>query len=107
MDSIALKIARGNLVLDEGRVYTGGKAPKIDDPRISFYVGLFLKPCPRTNRRRTINSWSISTPIFTHRRFLFCERSSPPEKGTYIYFDEMNHVDHEPRAFDEFVAHPV
>lgn len=23
--------------------------------------------------------------------------------GTLIYFDEMNHVDHEPRAFDEFV----
>ena len=26
------------------------------------------------------------------------------KSGTYVFFDEMNHVDHEPRAFDEFVA---
>jgi hypothetical protein len=24
--------------------------------------------------------------------------------GTLIYFDEMNHLEHEPKAFDEFVA---
>jgi hypothetical protein len=24
--------------------------------------------------------------------------------GTLIYFDEMNHVDHEPRAFDQFTS---
>jgi hypothetical protein len=23
--------------------------------------------------------------------------------GTFVYFDEMNHVEHEPRAFDDFV----
>ena len=26
------------------------------------------------------------------------------KRGTLIYFDELNHVDHEPRAFDEFMT---
>jgi hypothetical protein len=25
------------------------------------------------------------------------------KQGTYIYFDEMTHVEHEPRAFEEFM----
>jgi hypothetical protein len=39
---------------------------------------------------------SSTTCVFQHLRPWICP-------GTLVYFDEMNHLEHEPRAFDEFM----
>ena len=89
----------------KGEFSTGGKAPKIDDPRISFYVGLFdqtlpvYQPPPHDQLVVNLDADLYSSTIFVLRTLRPHLKS-----GTYVYFDEMNHVDHEPRAFDEFVA---
>jgi len=89
----------------KGQFSTRGKAPKIDDPRISFYIGRFdqtlpaYQPPPHDQLVVNLDADLYSSTIFVLRTLRPHLKS-----GSYVYFDEMNHVDHEPRAFDEFVA---
>jgi hypothetical protein len=46
-------------------------------------------------RKMQIHAWLLVNDI----RFKLSAAQIKP--GTLIYFDEMNHLDHEPRAFDD------
>ena len=89
----------------KGQFSTDGKAPKIDDPRISFYVGRFDQTLP-AYRPPLHDQLVVNLYADLYSSTIFVLRTLRPhlKSGTYVYFDEMNHVDHEPRAFDEFVA---
>jgi hypothetical protein len=81
-----------------------GQVPVIDDPRVRFYKGWFdqVLPCyevPEHDRLVLImdaDLYSSTTCVLRHLR-------PHIRHGTLIYFDEMNHLEHEPRAFDEFM----
>ena len=89
----------------KGQLGTNGKAPKIDDPRISFYTGRFDQTLPAyqppLHDQLVVN---LDADLYSSTIFVLRTLRPHLKSGTYVYFDEMNHVDHEPRAFDEFVA---
>jgi len=89
----------------KGEFSTRGKAPKIDDPRISFYIGRFDQTLPAyqppPHDQLVIN---LDADLYSSTIFVLRTLRPHLKSGSYVYFDEMNHVDHEPRAFDEFVA---
>jgi hypothetical protein len=81
-----------------------GDIPVIDDPRVRFFKGWFEKVLPtysvpehdRLVLIMDADLHSSTTCVFQHLRPWICP-------GTLVYFDEMNHLEHEPRAFDEFM----
>ena len=89
----------------KGQFRTDGKAPKIDDPRISFYIGRFDQTLPAyqppLHDQLVVN---LDADLYSSTIFVLRTLRPHLKSGTGVYFDEMNHVDHEPRAFDEFVA---
>ena len=66
----------------KGEFSTGGKAPKIDDPRISFYVGLFDQTLPAvpTAAARSTRGQSRRRSLLIDD-FCFANAPSPPEIG--------------------------
>jgi hypothetical protein len=81
-----------------------GEIPVIDDPRVRFFKGWFnqvlptytVPPHDRLVLIMDADLHSSTTCVLQHLR-------PHIRPGTLIYFDEMNHPEHEPRAFDEFM----
>jgi hypothetical protein len=86
----------------KGQFGASGRVPETSDPRVTFFKGWFDKVLPNytlpPRDRLVINmDADIYSSTSSVLNFLF-----PFVKpGTIIYFDEMNHVDHEPKAFGE------
>jgi macrocin-O-methyltransferase TylF-like protien len=83
---------------------TNGRVPRIDDPRVRFFKGWFNEVLPTysipPHETLVIN---MDADLYSST-ILVLRRLRPHIKaGTFIYFDEMNHIEHEPRAFDEFM----
>jgi O-methyltransferase len=87
----------------EGQFDRGGQMPVINDPRVKFFKGWFdqvlptYSVCPHEALMVNLDADLYSSTIYVLR---WLRPHLKP--GTFVYFDEMNHVDHEPRAFDEF-----
>lgn len=88
----------------KGQFSSKGKIPQIPDKRVRFFKGWFNQALPTyqipDHEALVINMdadiYSSTIYVLRHlRRYIV--------PGTFIYFDEMNHVEHEPRAFDDFV----
>ena len=81
-----------------------GIVPKIDDPRVTFYKGWFEDVLP-TYSVPEHDVLVIICDADLYSATICALRHLRPyiKSGTYIYFDEMNHVDHEPRAFEDFI----
>lgn len=81
-----------------------GKPPVIDDPRVEFHKGWFDQVLPGyrvpPHELLVINMdadlYSSTICVLRHLRPWI-------KPGTFLYFDEMNHMEHEPRAFEEFM----
>lgn len=88
----------------KGQFDAGGTIPEIDDPRVEFFKGWFdqvlpsYAPPPHDVLVVTMDADLYSSTIYVLRHLRPWIRP-----GTYIYFDEMEQVDHEPRAFGEFI----
>jgi hypothetical protein len=82
-----------------------GQVPEIDDPRVSFEKGWFEDTLPRfavPEHRAlviTLDADLYSSTILVLRTL--ADRIVP---GTVLYFDDFSQVDHEPRAFADFIA---
>lgn len=87
-----------------GSYSTRGAPPKVDDPRVTFFKGLFQEtlqrydPPARGDLVLMMDADLHSSTIFVLRRLRELVRP-----GTWIYFDEFNSVGHEERAFRDFV----
>lgn len=87
-----------------GQFNTGGIIPTIDDSRVRFFKGLFSDVLPAyivpDHELLIINMdadlYSSTICVLRHLR-------DHIRVGTYIYYDEFDQIDHEPRAFDEFM----
>jgi len=88
---------------EEGQFDIGGAMPKIDDPRVRFFKGWFDETLPTyeapAHDRLILN---MDADLYSSTACVFSNIGRLVRPGTLIYFDEMNHVDHEPKAFDEF-----
>jgi hypothetical protein len=88
----------------KGQFAAGGRVPDIQDSRVRFFKGWFDQTLPSYSLPPH-DVLVINLDADLHSSTIFVLRCLRPyiKKGTFIYFDEMNHVEHEPRAFNEFL----
>jgi hypothetical protein len=89
----------------KGQFSTDGRIPQTDDPRVRFFKGWFHEVLP-TYSLPLPETLVINMDADLYSSTIYVLRHLRPhiKPGTFIYFDEFNHVEHEPRAFDEFMA---
>lgn len=88
----------------QGFFSTEGRVPRVDDPRVQLFAGWF----DEVLRRYTVPSHQvlvINMDADLYSSTITVLRFLRPwiRQGTYIYFDEMYALEHEPRAFHEFM----
>lgn len=88
----------------KGHFSTNGKIPQIDDGRVEFIKGWFDESlsnykCP-PHEVLVIN---FDADLYSSTISVLRALQIYIVPGTYIYFDEFNHRDHELRAFDQFI----
>lgn len=89
----------------KGQFGTGGRIPSLADPRVRFFKGWFDKVLPDYEiPPHDVLVINLDADLYSSTIYVLRRLRSHIRKGTLIYFDELNHVEHEPRAFDEFVA---
>ncbi len=88
----------------KGTFSVEGVVPVIDDARVHIFKGWFNEVLPSysvpEHETLVINNDSdlYSSTIYVLRYLRPWIRA-----GTFLYFDDMSRVDHQPRAFDEFM----
>ena len=89
----------------KGSYSTNGVLPKIDDPRVKFYKGLFEQTLPRyTFPDYEVLVINIDCDLYASTAFVLHFLRERIQPGTYLYFDEILDRANEQRAFDEFIA---
>jgi hypothetical protein len=89
----------------KGWFSTGGRAPQIDDPRVTFYKGLFDQTLP-AYKPPTYDVLFVNVDADLYSSTIYVLRALRPYfiPGVYLYMDDMSRPDHEPRALAEFMA---
>jgi len=92
----------GGLV--KGHFSTGGAPPSFDDPRVTFHKGWFQETLPGfelpDHRVLVVN---IDADLYSSTICVLRQLAPHFRPGTFVYFDDLSHLDHEARAFDEFM----
>jgi O-methyltransferase len=88
----------------KGQFDTMGRIPETDDPRVRFFKGWFDQVLPSYSiPAHEVLVINMDADLYSSTIYVLRHLRPHIKRGTYIYFDEMNHVEHEPRAFDEFI----
>lgn len=92
-------------IWSKGQFNTGGNIPNISDSRVQFFKGWFNQILPTYSVPSGYDVLIINMDADLYSSTIYVLRflQSYIRSGTFIYFDEMNHMEHEPRAFDEFI----
>ena len=78
--------------------------PKIDDPRVSFFKGLFDQTLPSYEPpKREVVILNLDADLYSSTIYVMRKLRHLMRAGTYVYFDEFVSFGHEERAFREFV----
>jgi hypothetical protein len=89
----------------KGQFGTSGRVPIIDDSRVSFFKGWFDQVLPRYRLpAHDVLVINMDADLYSSTIYVLNYLRHQFKPGTLIYFDEMNHLDHEPRAFEEFAS---
>ena len=82
-----------------------GRLPIIDDSRVSFFKGWFDQVLPHYHLpAHDVLVINMDADLYSSTIYVLNYLRSQIKPGTLIYFDEMNHLDHELRAFEEFTS---
>jgi O-methyltransferase len=88
----------------KGQFSSGGCVPNIPDPRVRFFRGWFDRSLPSYSLPpHDVLMINMDADLYSSTVFVLRCLRPYIKKGTFIYFDEMNHVEHEPHAFDDFL----
>ena len=88
----------------KGYFDTGGRIPQIDDPRVRFFKGWFDQTLPDYQvPEHDVLVLVMDADLYSSTIFVLRQLRQHIRPGTFIYFDEMQEVEHEPRAFDDFM----
>ena len=90
--------------LTKGSYDVNGTAPEVQDPRVRFFKGWFNEVLP-TYQLPEHEVLVIMMDADLYSSTIYVLRHLRPfiKPGTFIYFDDLNHRDHDPRAFVEFI----
>jgi O-methyltransferase len=81
-----------------------GRIPDIADSRVTFFKGLFEQTLPGyCLPDYDVIVINMDADLYSSTSYVLNHLRIHIKPGTLIYFDEMNHVDHEARAFHEFM----
>jgi hypothetical protein len=88
----------------KGTFDVGGKLPNITDSRVTFFKGWFEETLPKYSLPdHDVLVITIDADLYSATIFVLEQLREHIRPGTFIYFDEMNRPEHEPRAFREFM----
>jgi hypothetical protein len=88
----------------KGYFSTDGYIPQIADDRVKFFRGWFDESLPKYERPpHEVLVINFDADLYASANCVLKSLVDDIVPGTYIYFDEFNHRDHELRAFDEFI----
>jgi hypothetical protein len=86
-----------------GQFSTQGRIPVIDDPRVAFFKGWFEEVLPGyrlpEHDRLLV---MLDADLYSSTRYVLNRLRPHVVSGTYLYFDEFCHREHEMKAFSEF-----
>ena len=89
----------------KGQFTTEGRIPEIDDPRVRFFKGWFDQVLPTyTLPPHDLLVINMDADLYSSTIYVLRHLQDYIKPGTFIYFDDMNHMDHEPKAIDEFLS---
>lgn len=88
----------------KGNFSVSGKLPEIADSRVRFFKGWFEEVLPSyVVPDHDVLVMIMDADMYTSTSYVFRHLRSHIRPGTFIYFDEMNHVEDEPKAFHELM----
>ncbi len=88
----------------KGAFSLGGAIPVIDDPRVRFFKGWFQDTLPKYQvPEHEVLVINFDADLYSSTILGLNHLRPWIRAGTYIYFDELSRVEHEPCAFDEFM----
>jgi hypothetical protein len=94
-----------DLIAGKGAFAIDGAMPAIEDPRVSFFKGFFSETLPRyivpAHERLFVN---LDADLYSSTKTVLDFLKPHISLGTYLYFDEFQSREHEPKAFDEFLS---
>jgi hypothetical protein len=89
----------------KGQFDASGRVPIIDDLRASFFKGWFDQVLPRYHPPpHDVLVINMDADLYSSTIYVLNYLRPQIKPGTLIYFDEMNHLDHELLAFEEFTS---
>jgi hypothetical protein len=89
---------------EKGHFNTSGCLPVLADSRVTFFKGWFDQVLPDyVVPPHDVLVVVMDADLYSSTLYVLRWLRPHIQEGTFIYFDEMNHVEHEPKAFDEFM----
>jgi len=89
----------------KGQFSASGRIPLINDPRVVFHKGWFDHTVPRfTVPDHDVLVMNMDADLYSSTIFVLRHFRPYLRPGSFLYFDEMNHPNHEQRAFQEFLV---
>ncbi|MDH3635822.1 MAG: TylF/MycF family methyltransferase [Gammaproteobacteria bacterium] len=88
----------------KGALDVGGKLPDINDVRVKFQKGWFEETLPvfEFPEYETLIIM-LDADLYSSTKYVLVTLNSRITTGTYIFFDDMNRPEHEPKAFHEYI----
>ena len=81
------------------------RIPTFDDPRVKLFPGWFDEVLPSYQLPpHDVLIVTMDADIYSSTATVLRFLTAHIRPGTLLYFDEMNQLDHEPRALDEFLG---
>jgi hypothetical protein len=91
-------------MLGQGAFSTGGSLPQIEDSRVTFFKGWFHETLPRyvppAHEQMFAN---VDCDLYSSAKAALDFLRPHIAPGTYLYFDEFHHREHELKAFEELL----
>ena len=88
----------------KGHFTTNGRPPDLADGRVTFFKGWFDEVLPHYEPpAHDVLVMVMDADLYSSTLFVLRHMRRYIRPGTFIYFDEMNHTEHEPKALDEFM----
>ncbi len=96
-----------NYKFKKGTLTTEGGIPSIDDKRITFFKGWFNDTLPSYALPDTEKFdkvvFMLDADLYSSTSYVLNHFRNEIKEGVFLYFDEMNRPDHEPKAFSELI----